>query len=138
VTFTGLVVLMRPDLKEAIGIARGADSPYDPDPLREHLTAGMTILSEDPGVAALRGETPVVFDPFMIRRIADRKPELVDDLVRRIEAQEFDRLVLVVPLENDEIWWRDYHFGEELVSAMRASYAVEATVAGYHLYRPSG
>lgn len=136
VTFTGVVVHMRGDLKEAGRIALGAASPYRPDPLAEQVPADASLLSEDPGLPSLRGQTPVVFDPFMLNRIDRQDPRLVDDLVERIRGQEFDALVLVETLEGNDEWWGDYHFGTRVVEAMRDSYEWERTLAGYHLYRP--
>ncbi|HEX6207126.1 MAG TPA: hypothetical protein VF058_02095 [Actinomycetota bacterium] len=137
VTFTGVAVHMREDLKEAGKIVLGAESPFRPDPLAGELPAGATLLSEDPGLPALRGQTPVVFDPFMLNRIDRREPELVDDLVDRIREQEFDALVLVETLEGNDGWWRDYHFGTRVVAAMREAYRWDRTFGGYHLYRPA-
>jgi hypothetical protein len=137
VTFTAVAVHMRGDLKEGGRIALGAASPYAADPLAEEVPPGALMLSEDPGLPVMRGETPAVFDPFMLNRIDRRDPRLVDDLVERIRAREFDLLVTVETLEGNDEWWRDYHFGTRVAEAMRESYGWWGTVAGYHLYVPA-
>lgn len=108
-----------------------------PQPLTEVITEDTTVLSEDPGVLAVRGRTPTVLDPFMLLRLEQRDPRAVSTLADRIRRAEFDLLVLLEPLEEDSDWWRRYHFGETLVDAMRAAYVDAGRSDGYYLYEPA-
>jgi hypothetical protein len=75
-------------------------------------------------------------DPFMLPRLARDKPEAIDDLVARLESREFDFVVLIESAEDNEIWWRDYHLGLEVIDAVRRNYSLDRQVDGYFLYLP--
>lgn len=134
---TSVVVLMRSDIADALRTVRSGVSAYPAEPLEHYVSTDMTILSEDPGVPVQLGQTPVVFDPFMLLRLAEEDPSIVDRLVRRIDAREFDRVILREPLDDSETWWRDYHFGTPVAEAIMRSYTFEAKVRGYYLYVPT-
>jgi hypothetical protein len=136
ISVTSIAVLTRPDLADAMRMVRGGSTGYPADPLKGYVTANMSLLSEDPGVPVQLGQTPVVFDPFMLLRIGQRDPAITNDLVQRIEKREFDRIILVVPLADNLMWWRDFHFGVAVVGAIRRSYTFSAKVQGYYLYVP--
>lgn len=96
------------------------------------------ILSEDPFVPVSMSRDPVVLDPFMLPRIGERNPDALEDLVRRIDAREFDVVVLTTALEPpDKEWWRDYHFGSEVTEALARSYSPIGRTQGYFLYEPT-
>jgi hypothetical protein len=98
-----------------------------------------SILSEDPYVPVSLGQTPVVLDAFMFPRIGQDDPSAVDRLIDRIEAREFDLVVLVVPLRSPEQqWWSRYHFGVGVMQAIAGSYEPLGKVQGYYLYEPRG
>jgi hypothetical protein len=137
-SLSALTVTLREPLQDAIRTVATGRSSYPRDPLAGKLTAGMKVLSEDPGVLVRLGRPPVVYDPFMLPRIEQRSPAAVRDLVRRIDAQEFDLIVLVVPLEpTSNPWWRDYHLGQTVVAAVDRAYDFAEQVGGYYLYRPA-
>jgi hypothetical protein len=78
-----------------------------------------------------------VLDPFMLPRLAERRPDAIPDLVRRIDSQEFDLVVLVEPLEPvDRQWWRELDLGLPIVRAIARAYTDAGTADGYHLYGP--
>ena len=81
-----------PDLREAAASLRtGAPPPkYNPRPLAGVVAPGDTLLAEDPGIAVLLGRTPIILDAFMLRRLDEAQPRMVDVLVARIEGGEFD------------------------------------------------
>jgi hypothetical protein len=127
-----------PDLREAAAtVQTGKTLPkYNPRPLAHVIAAGDTLLSEDPGIPVLLGHTPIVLDAFMLRRLDEVQPELVDRLVARIKHGEFDHIVLINPVHEDEAWWLYYHFGFRIVKALRESYVLVGQVDGYYLYQP--
>ena len=100
------------------------------------MAPGDTLLAEDPGVAVLLGRAPIILDAFMLRRLDEAQPRMVDVLVARIEGGEFAYVALINPLDEEESWWRDYHFGLRLVTALRKSYVFARTADGYYLYQP--
>jgi hypothetical protein len=137
VNLGGLAVTIVPDLQPALADLRGARH-YSPEPLAGRATAATPLLSEDPYVPVSLGQRPVVLDPFMLLRIGRRDPAATQRLVDRIRAQEFELVVLVVPLQPvDQQWWSEVHFGSDVAQALADSYEPDGTVEGYLLYRPA-
>jgi hypothetical protein len=137
VNATGLVVTVGPDAGEAVAMLRGAQL-YSSRPLSGEATTATRILSEDPYVPVSLGQRPVVLDPFMLLRLDRRDPAAVERLVERIRAQEFELVVLVVPLEPpDQEWWREMHFGTRVTEALADAYTDSGRAQGYYLYRPA-
>jgi hypothetical protein len=134
---TSMVVLMRSDIADAFRLVQGGESAYPAEPLKDLVSTDMTILSEDPGLPVQLGQMPVVFDPFMFLRLGERDPSIADRLVHRIDAREFDRVILREPLHDNETWWRDYHFGTPVADAIMRSYTFETKVRGYYVYVPT-
>jgi len=133
---TGLVVSLAPDAREALGQLR-AGHPAAPRPLAGRATSSTALLSEDPYVPVALGQTPTVLDPFMLLRIGRDDPAAVQQLVRRINDREFRFVVLVEPLEpTDREWWRQLHFGSDVVQALASSYTYTGRDHGYYVYEP--
>ena len=131
---SGLAVTIAPALRDTVATLRD-ESRYRPDPLAGVADGSTTVLSEDPYVPVSLGQDPVVLDPFMLLRIGQDDPASVQRLVDRIEAQDFDLVVLVESLDNEQ-WWADYHFGTEVISAVDRAYVRTDRVQGYDVYRP--
>ena len=131
---TGFAVTLLPEVRRT---AAGTES-YRPDPLAGIATPSSAILSEDPYVPVSLDQTPVVLDPFMLLRLGEERPDVTDDLVSRIEAREFDVIVLVEPLRPvDREWWTEQHFGIDVVRAIERTYSYVGRVQGYHVYEPT-
>lgn len=133
VTLTGFVVTLVPP---ALETARD-EVTYDAEPLAGLGDTRISMLSEDPYVPISLGQTPVVLDPFMLPRLAETYPDAIPDLVERIEAHEFDVVVLVQPLEPvDRPWWSDLDLGLDVARAISREYAFAGRMQGYYLYEP--
>jgi hypothetical protein len=133
VTLSGFVVTLVPDVRAAIS----GEASYRNDPFSGVADASTSILSEDPYVPVSLGQVPVVLDAFMLLRFGQQHPGAIDDLIQRIDAQEFDLVVLVVPLEPlDQSWWREEDFGPEVVKAISRAYVFAGRTQGYYVYRP--
>ena len=130
---------MQHDLREAVASAlgRGGDQRYDAEPLRGYVDAGDALLSEDPYVPLSIGQRPVVLDPWMLAVLGRRHPGWVTDLARRVDAQEFDGVVLAQRLETAAEHYRRTIFGEPVMSAVCRRYRFAAQVRGYWLYVPA-
>ncbi len=127
-----------PDLREEVATLRAGETlpKYNPRPLATVVAPGDTLLAEDPGIPVLLGQTPIILDAFMLRRLDEVQSEAVDVLVARIERGEFDRVALVMPLDDEDYWWQYYHFGLRVVKALRHSYVHVGRVDGYYVYQP--
>jgi hypothetical protein len=129
-----------PELREVVAAARAGAPParYTPRPLASIVGPDDSLLSEDPSVPVLLGRRPIVLDPFMLRRLDALRPDLVDPLLARIERREFDHVVLINALEDEDEWWTLYHFGPRIAAALRSAYVRRGMVDGYYLYAPVG
>ena len=127
-----------PDLREVVAAAQSGETlpKYTPRPLAGTVAPGETLLTEDPGLPVLLGQTPIVLDAFMLRRLDAVQPRTVDVLVSRIERREFNYVALIMPLVDEDFWWQYYHFGHRIVGALRRNYVLVGQVDGYNLYRP--
>jgi hypothetical protein len=127
---------VRPDLEEAGREALGSKpARYDAHPLAHELVDGKTLLSEDPYVPVSLGRRPVVLDGWMLLRLGRDHPSWTSALAGRIEAHEFDEIVLVYPISFSGSY-RDTHFGSEVANAIRSSYRFARQTEGYYLYVP--
>ncbi len=128
------LVIRVPDVQGAVAAFRtGASHAHRP--LERWIRVEDAILSEDPYVPVALGQTPVIADPFMLPRIGKRHPEAIDALVRRIEAREFDVIILLAPLERSW-WWERFHFGSGVITAVDRAYTFSRGAEGYYLYTP--
>ncbi len=134
VALSGLILTITPAVRDAIVTLRDPQR-YRASPLEGLADADTSLLSEDPYVPVSLNQAPVVLDPFMLLRIARQQPTAVQSLIDRIDAQAFDLVVLVQPL-NDRQWWAEYHFGTDVVAAIDRAYVFTERVQGYDLYRP--
>jgi hypothetical protein len=76
-----------------------------------------------------------VLDPFMLPRLAEKEPDAIPDLIRRIETQEFDIVVLVEPLDPvDRSWWSEQDLGLDVARAISSAYTYVGRSQGYYLY----
>ena len=130
---------MQHDVRDAASAAlggQGADR-YEAEPLRGHVESRHAILSEDPYVPISVGQQPVVLDPWMLPIMGRQHPGWVADLARRVDAGEFDRVVLAQRLETAPDDYRESIFGEQVMSAVCRRYRFEAQVRGYWVYVPA-
>jgi hypothetical protein len=108
--------------------------------LRRVVPPNASILSEDPTVPIVLGKRPVVLDAFMLARIGRSHPEWVEMLERRLDAKEFDRVVLFhrpgFVLDGDNPFWRDTHFGAGVVEAIARNYRSAHVASGYDILVP--
>jgi hypothetical protein len=123
-----------------LDVWRHVDRGYAAKPLAHTIAADEPILSEDPWVPLSRGERPTMLDPFALARLGQTRPEAVQELVRRIDRQEFPHVVTLQRLDDsnphDRYAWEVRHFGPEVVAALRAGYMLETSAEGYYVYRP--
>ena len=133
VTLSGFVVTLAPPVKATIT----AEVSYRKDPLPAQTYSGASIVSEDPYVPLSLGQVPIVLDPFMLPRLAEKEPDAIPDLIKRIETQEFDIVVLVEPLDPvDRSWWSEQDLGLDVARAISSAYTYAGRSQGYYLYEP--
>jgi hypothetical protein len=136
---TSFAIVLYPEAKAALKamFRHQADPELDADVVAGHIGPNEIILSEDPYVPVSLGQLPIVLDAWMLRRLGQRHPEWSESLVRRVEAREFDRVVLTRSLEGNDYWYRNVHFGRAIADAIRRHYRFSEQVANYYLYVPT-
>jgi hypothetical protein len=137
---TGYLIHIGPHLGGSLkGIAFGAADPRFPrTPLEDYVGTNEVILSEDASIPVARGQQPVVLDPYMLLRILEDRPEWRDRLIRRIDAREFDKVVLLRPLSPMGHWYTNVHLGRPIALAIARNYRLDKRVSGYSIYVPRG
>jgi hypothetical protein len=132
-----LLLELRPDVEQAIRARSDGTSPsYDPHPLAGTIAAGDALLSEDPYIPVALGRRPVVLDAWMLLRFRRKHPGWISDLAARIEARQFDWIVLAYPL-SFRGWYSQQHFGDQIAEAIRTGYRFDGRKDGYYLYAPA-
>jgi hypothetical protein len=119
-------------------LVHGTTDPDERNPaLAVVVRPGGTLLAEDPTIPVLLGRQPVLLDPYMLRRIGERHPQWRADLVRRIDAAEFDEVVLLYLPESAPGWYDHIHLGPEVVGAIERRYRPAERVEGYWVFVPA-
>jgi hypothetical protein len=75
-------------------------------------------------------------DAFAYRLLVEKG--LIDDgpLAERVNRQEFDALVFMVPIDQPGSLCPDPHFGPRVTEAMLRRYRFDRYVGGYAVFRP--
>jgi hypothetical protein len=133
---------LRVDTRTAASTFVHRDTPvrYSRNLMARYITSGDSLLSEDPSVPLVLNRTPILLDAFMLPRIGDSHPEWRDDLVRRLDGHEFDKIVLILKLDLTDPWWSTNHFGTPVATAISRNYCLTEDVLGgvfkYRIYQP--
>jgi hypothetical protein len=122
-----------PDARATVS---GSGRSYPVNPLGAYVSPRDQLLSQDPSIPVSLGRSPVVLDPFMLLRLDRTHPQWGAALVRRIERDSFDKVVLTGHPDPDSLWWRDHHFGPRVASAIFRHYGLSRFVNGYSIYVP--
>jgi hypothetical protein len=108
--------------------------------LQEVGPSGGPLLSENPWLPILARERPYLVDAFTFKLIADRHPQLRDDLLRKLDARFFRAVVLKNDLFDGFVykdWYRDVHFGAGFSEKLLANYELVAQHSDqFYVYRP--
>jgi hypothetical protein len=120
----------------------GREPPQMRALLAGHIRPGDRIVSENPYVADILGERPIVLDPYELQHLASTHPGWRDDFVRRLDAHEFDAIFLLYRPErwkrywSVRFWYTRIHFGPEITAAIIRDYRETGRAAGMWIYRP--
>jgi hypothetical protein len=107
------------------------------EPLAGQVGPG-PLLSENPLVPVLRGVDPIILDPYAFRLMDERQPGFSRDLVRRVEAHEFQTIVLGHGIEEPgpTDWYRVL-LGPTLRQAIRENYHFKGLIEDHHVFEPN-
>ena len=97
------------------------------------------LLSEHPALpVVLQGRAPVILDAYMVARIGETRPTLIDPLAEQIRDHRFDKVILLADPKLRVQWYSTTHFGERLIRLIVENYREEARGEGYFVYVPRG
>ena len=106
--------------------------------VREMAAASGPVLSEAPEVLVLGGSSPYLLDPFMLRVLAIRRPELLHQLYRDLDMRRFPHVILMLDPDgrHGRGWYANVDFGQPIMSRIRENYEFSHVKAGLRIYRP--
>jgi hypothetical protein len=137
----GLAANIQTEVEGALNEAAGRPHPtYPTNPVGAYVSRKDRLLSQDPYIPVSLGELPVVLDAYMFRRIALEHPLWADQLVRRLDAREFDKVVMFRhvgadgALDPSDPYWTTNHFGPSVVAAIVRNYRPFREIHGYWIY----
>jgi hypothetical protein len=105
-------------------------------PLADAVNRDDVLLSEDASVPVSLGLRPIVLDPFELLRLARKHPDWGTDLVRRLDDQQFDKIILLQRLDPESNWYTNVHFGRQISTAINRNYRFARLVQTYWVYVP--
>jgi hypothetical protein len=96
------------------------------------------VLSESPELLVLGRVRPYLLDPFTLRVLSIRRPDLMAPLHGDLDARRFERVVLMYDPESPagRGWYTNIDFGWPLMSRILANYEFAEVQAGLRVYRP--
>jgi hypothetical protein len=102
--------------------------PADPRP----------VLAENPLIPVTAGVSPYLLDPFMIRILAAKQPDVAADLWGKMKHQGFAAIVLERDPSTAEgqAWYTGTHFGGEFLRDLDAHYALSFATKKSFVYTP--
>jgi hypothetical protein len=119
---------MKSDTKSAVEKLLGRSTvSYPTHPLAGYVSRSDRVLSEDPAIPLLLDERPLLVDAVSVRRVGLDHPEWIAALRDRIARNDFDKVVLVHPIEDDD-WYQNKNFGRPIQDAIERHYSLVARV----------
>ncbi len=110
------------DIKASLNLIGKSDNP---------------ILSEDPLIPILMGESPYLQDAFMFRLLRKNKPGVAVHLFEKIRNRKFPAIVLIAfPGEEAKRGYKDIHFGEGSIEEVEKNYQLADQIGGFLIYFP--
>src|SRR5664279_3146381 len=97
------------------------------------------ILSENPIIPLLAGQSPYVMDPWMLRMIGRRNLDFERPLLEGFQNQSFGAVVLCMadPRTNyGRVWYETESFGSGFVPALNRNYRLASVVDDQMIYLP--
>jgi hypothetical protein len=131
---------LKSDTRGAVDKLLGRETAsYPTHPLAGYVSRTDRILSEDPAIPLLLNERPLLVDAVSVRRVGLEHPEWIAALRDRIARDEFDKVVLVHPIEDND-WYQNKNFGRPIQDAIEKHYSLVARVPRqplvYWVYAP--
>jgi hypothetical protein len=137
----------------AAGIARQSLQPVS-DPARRDRARRMSaeridlvrdlaalrgpVFSESPELLVMGGRRPFMIDPFALRVVTLKRPDVLGDVVGKLQARSFPAVVLMYDPDSaaGRGWYTNMDLGWPITSAILDNYELAGLKAGFRVYRP--
>lgn len=95
------------------------------------------VFSESPELLVVAGLRPYVLDPFALRVVTTRRPDVLEDVVRKLESRFFPAVVLMYDPGRAEGrgWYTNVNLGWPITASILDNYELAAFKAGFRVYR---
>lgn len=96
------------------------------------------VLSESPELAVIAGARPWLIDPFALRVVTLKRPDVLNDLLGKLDARMFAYVLLLEDPQSPpgRGWYENVEFGWPVVERVMANYEYATTRAGIRVYVP--
>lgn len=136
-TLAGLKQQVWGEVRSAVMELRQREpAPIDNPHALDALIAGKKVLSDDPTLAVLRNDRPVVIDAFVFRHFEKTHSDWTAELAQRIARHEFGVIALTHRADANSWWYRELFFGPRVTHAISDHYRLMVETAGYAIYVP--
>jgi hypothetical protein len=107
--------------------------------VERYRACGGRVLAESPLLPILAGDRPVLLDPFAFRVAAAQRPEIRDDMIRRLAHGEFSCVILEYDpaTSSGASWYRNVDFGGPVIDMLLESYEYRGSAGGRRFYAPA-
>ena len=96
------------------------------------------ILSESPELLIMAGRRPYMLDPFALRIVARKRPDVFADVEGKLHSRFFSAVVLMHDPEtrSGRGWYTNMDFGWPITSRILDNYELAELKPGLRVYRP--
>jgi hypothetical protein len=103
-------------------------------------SAESPVLSESPELLIAARQRPYLLDPFALRVVTLRRPDVLRDVTSKLDARFFSRVVLMFDPESPggKGWYTNMDLGWPIVSRILANYEPVSATGGFRVYGPRG
>ena len=132
------IVVVAASWRETVPIMRHAGRPESrrAEVIEGMRGAGPRLFTEDPMIALALGHRPAIADPTTLRSLDLRGDPRARRVIARLQAAEYDPVVLDNDIVAFSTWYRDGFLGASAVEAIRTRYFKAGVVAGANVYLP--
>jgi hypothetical protein len=106
--------------------------------VRDIASVGDPVLSESPELPTLAGTRAYLLDPFTLRVVSLRRPDILRDVQQKLAARRFSAVILMYDPETaaGRGWYTNMDFGWPIMSAILENYRFSRETAGLRVYCP--
>jgi hypothetical protein len=129
---------LRPVLNDALRQQAWRRAHERSELVRALASAAGPVLSESPELLVLAGRRPYVIDPFALRVVTLRRPDVGLDVTNKLDARYFSSVLLMYDpgSRSGRGFYTNGDLGWPIASRILADYELVRVTAGLRVYRP--